>query len=59
MLTRPSPDSISDNPIIDSPYNATYQKGLGHFPIDDAWDLLEGDHFSQLSGDHWAFLGPF
>lgn len=59
MLTRPAPESLSDNPLIDSPYNATYQIGLGSFPMDDSWLLLDGEHFSQLEGSDWAFLGVF
>ena len=59
MLTRNSPESISDNPLLDSPYNQISDFGLGHYPFDDHWLLLDGEHFSQLEGSDWAFLGTF
>lgn len=58
MLTRNAPESVSDNPLIDSPYNATWVKGLGTFPSSNDWLLLDGDFFATLEGPHLAFLGP-
>jgi hypothetical protein len=58
MLSRNAPESVSDNPLIDSPYNLTYQKGLGTFPVNNDWLLLDNDFFSTLEGPHFAFLGP-
>ena len=57
MLGRNAPESVSDNPLIDSPYNATYQFGLGNYPINNNWLLLDGENFSTLEGSDWAFLG--
>jgi hypothetical protein len=56
MLTRAVHDT-TDNPLLDSPYNAQYANSLGSYPINNNWLLLDGEHFSQLSGDDWAFLG--
>lgn len=58
MLTRPSPESISENPLLESPYNQVWNYGLGSFPINNDWLLLEGPNFSTLEGPNFAFLGP-
>jgi hypothetical protein len=58
MLNRPAPESVTDNPLLDSPYNVTWEKGLGNFPINNNWLLLTGENFSMLEGTDWAFLGP-
>lgn len=58
MLTRPSPDSVSENPLLESPYYQTWNYGFGILPTDTDWLLLTGENFSQLGGDDWAFLGP-
>ena len=59
MLTRSSPASISDNPLIDSPFNQEDDLALGNFPINNNWILLNGVNFSTLDGADFAFLGPF
>lgn len=59
MLTRPAPESVTDNPLIDSPYNATYLYGLGSYHINNYWMLLDTDHFTMLDGSNWSFLGTF
>lgn len=59
MLNRAAPESVSDNPLLDSPYYQQEEFGLGNFPINNNWILLSGINFSTLQGDDWAFLGPF
>lgn len=59
MLNRPSPASVSDNPLLDNPFVDTWEKGVGNFPINNNWLLLAGPNFSTLAGPDWAFLGPF
>lgn len=59
MLGRPAPESISDNPLLDSPYHQQDNFGNGSFPINDDWLLLDTDHFTMLDGSNWSFLGPF
>jgi len=56
MLTRANHDT-TDNPLLDSPFNAQYANGLSDYPINNNWLLLSGEHFSQLEGADWAFLG--
>lgn len=58
MLTRPAPASVSDNPLLDSPFYQQEDLELGNFPINNNWILLNGVNFSTLAGPDWAFLGP-
>lgn len=58
MLTRPQPSTVRDNPVLESPFNMSWEHGLGNFPINNNWLLLTGENFSTLQGADWAFLGP-
>ena len=58
MLTRPSPESTMENPLLESPYNQIWLYGVGNFPINNNWLLLTGENFSTLKGADWAFLEP-
>lgn len=59
MLNRPSPESVSENPLLESPYYQVWDFGLGSFPINNDWLLLDNENFTWLDGSDWSFLGSF
>ena len=56
MLTRNSPESISDNPLVISPFSQGSSEGGGSPPVGNAFLLLDGTNFKLLDGTNLLLL---
>ena len=57
MLSRVLGMGPVENPLIESPFVQQYAVGLGTFPAQLNWLLLDGEEFLTLEGPEFAFLG--